>query len=83
MSERTIARKYSEITGCTPREMVEQHRLDAARHLLATSNSPLKTVSQKCGLGNESTCIRSFIKNYAIKPSEYRARFKPSQETEL
>lgn len=76
MSERTFARKYSEITGSTPSKMVEQLRLEAARHLLATSSTPLKTVASKCGLGNESTFIRSFIKNYSVTPKEYRERFK-------
>lgn len=76
MSERTFARKYSEITGSTPSKMVEQLRLEAARHLLVTSSAPLKTVASKCGLGNESTFIRSFVKNYAVTPREYRERFK-------
>ncbi|KPB94313.1 Transcriptional regulator [Pseudomonas syringae pv. maculicola] len=76
MSERTFARKYSEVTGSTPSKMVEQLRLEAARHLLVTSSAPLKTVASKCGLGNESTFIRSFVKNYAVTPREYRERFK-------
>ncbi|WP_187325970.1 AraC family transcriptional regulator, partial [Pseudomonas syringae group genomosp. 3] len=41
-----------------------------------TSSAPLKTVASKCGLGNESTFIRSFVKNYAVTPREYRERFK-------
>ena len=75
MSERTFTRKYSENTGKTPSKTVELLRLEAARHLLATSNSPLKKVAQSCGLGNESTFIRSFIKKFAVTPKEYRARF--------
>lgn len=77
MSDRTFARKYSEITGCTPSKMVEQLRLEAACHLLATSKSPLKTIASKCGLGEESTFIRSFIKKYSVTPKEYRERFRP------
>ena len=76
MSEITFARKYREITGCTPSKMVEQIRLEAACHLLITSRAPLKTVSNKCGLGDESTFIRSFIKKYSVTPKDYRERFK-------
>lgn len=78
MSERTFNRKYSENTGHTPSKMVELLRLEAARHLLATSNSPLKKIAQNCGLGNESTFIRSFIKKFSVTPKEYRDRFKSS-----
>lgn len=80
MSDRTFARKYSEVNGCTPSKMVEQIRLDAVRHLLATSNLPLKTIANKCGLGSEATLIRSFIKHYGVTPKEYRAHFKSSTE---
>ncbi|MNY41831.1 HTH-type transcriptional activator RhaS [compost metagenome] len=76
MSERTFARKYSEITGCTPSKMVEKIRLEAACQLLVTSKTPLKAIANKCGLGDESTFIRSFIKNYSVTPKEYRERFK-------
>ncbi|MDN4546747.1 GlxA family transcriptional regulator [Pseudomonas sp. C32] len=78
MSERTFARKYSEITGCTPSKMVEKIRLEAACQLLVTSKTPLKAIANKCGLGDESTFIRSFIKNYSVTPKEYRERFKSS-----
>ncbi|MCM2462793.1 MULTISPECIES: GlxA family transcriptional regulator [Pseudomonas] len=81
MSERTFARKYREANGCTPSKMVEQIRLEAARHMLVTSRTPLKTIAHKCGLGNEATLIRCFMKNYAVTPGEYRARFKSSEET--
>jgi transcriptional regulator GlxA family with amidase domain len=80
MSERTFARKYSEANGCTPSKMVEQIRLEAARHMLVTTRTPLKTIAKKCGVGNEATLIRSFIKNYTVTPGEYRARFKSSEE---
>lgn len=78
MSDRTFARKYREVTGYTPSKMVDQIRLEAARHMLVTSNAPLKTVATKCGLGNEATLIRSFIKSFSVTPGEYRARFKSS-----
>lgn len=79
MTERTFTRKYAESTGKTPSKMVELLRLEAARHLLVCSNSPLKIIAQNCGLGNESTLIRRFIKNFGTTPKEHRARFKSKQ----
>ncbi|QHF04304.1 helix-turn-helix domain-containing protein [Pseudomonas asturiensis] len=82
MSERTFVRKYRESTGRTPSKMVESIRLEAARHLLDTSDSPLKDIAQRCGMGSESTLIRRFIKTFRITPKEHRARFKsPHQST--
>lgn len=79
MSERSFTRKYRESTGHTPSKMIELLRLEAACHLLSTSNSPLKKVAQSCGLGNESTFIRSFIKKFSVTPKEYRTRFNARQ----
>lgn len=76
MSERTFTRKYSENTGHTPSKMVELLRLEAARYMLTTSNSPLKKIAQSCGLSSESTLIRSFTKKFSVTPKEYRDRFK-------
>ncbi|WP_279630136.1 GlxA family transcriptional regulator [Pseudomonas reidholzensis] len=75
MSERTFARRYTQQTGSTPSKMVESLRLDAVRHLLVTSNSPLKTIAKRCGVGSESTLIRRFIKTFGVTPGEYRVRF--------
>ncbi|WP_204123644.1 GlxA family transcriptional regulator [Pseudomonas sp. 008] len=79
MSERTFTRKYSEHIGKTPSKMVELLRLEAARHLLTYSNSPIKAIARHCGLGNQSTLIRRFVKNFGITPKEHRARFKSTQ----
>lgn len=79
MGERTFARRYTESTGRTPSKMVESLRLDAVRHLLVTSDSPLKSIAKSCGLGNESTLIRRFVKQVGVTPAAYRARFGSQQ----
>lgn len=77
MSERTFVRKYQAHTGHTPSKRVEALRLEEVRRLLVTSSSPLKTLAHRCGLGNESTLIRRFVKAFGITPAEHRARFGP------
>jgi len=76
MTERTFLRKYTADTGQTPSKMVELLRLDAARHLLITSNSPLKEIAYKSGLGSEATLVRRFIKAFGVTPKEHRAHFR-------
>lgn len=78
MTERTFIRKYTIETGLTPKKMVEQLRLDAARHLLVTSNKPLKEVACKTGFNNEATLIRRFTKAFGVTPREHREHFKAS-----
>ncbi|MBD8623407.1 GlxA family transcriptional regulator [Pseudomonas sp. CFBP 13727] len=82
MSERTFARKYREDSGFTPSKMVEKIRLEAVCHMLLTSRTPLKTIARKCGLSNEATLIRSFMKTYAVTPGEYRERFRSGEEAQ-
>ncbi|OLU16844.1 AraC family transcriptional regulator [Pseudomonas sp. PA1(2017)] len=78
MTERTFIRKYTAETGRTPKKMVEQLRLDAARHLLVTSNRPLKEVACKTGFNNEATLIRRFTKAFGVTPKEHREHFRAS-----
>lgn len=76
MSERTFIRKYTAEMGRTPGKMVELLRLDAARHLLVTTNKPLKDVASKSGFGNEATLIRRFVKAFGVTPSQHREHFR-------
>lgn len=78
MTERTFIRKYTVETGRTPKKMIEQLRLDAARHLLVTSNKPLKEVACKTGFNNEATLIRRFTKAFGVTPKEHREHFRAS-----
>lgn len=78
MTERAFVRRYTAETGCTPKKMVEQVRLDAARHLLVTSNRPLKEVACKSRFNNEATLIRRFTKAFGVTPKGHREHFRAS-----
>jgi transcriptional regulator GlxA family with amidase domain len=75
MSERSFSRHYSEATGLTPARAVERLRVEAARRLLSESRLPVKRISQRCGFGSEETMRRSFLRQLAATPQDYRARF--------
>jgi transcriptional regulator GlxA family with amidase domain len=76
MSERTFIRRYRTTTGQTPSKMVEKLRVDAVRHLLVSTDCPLKEIAYLTGLGHEASLIRKFWKFFGVTPNEYRQRFK-------
>jgi len=75
MSERNFSRRYLEATGRTPARAVEAMRIEAARRLLSESRLPAKRIAQRCGFGSEETMRRSFQRQLAVSPQNYRARF--------
>jgi len=78
MSERTFGRRYAQATGLTPAKAVERLRVEAARQLLSDSRLPMKRIALRCGFGSEETMRRSFLRQVAATPQDYRARFSPA-----
>lgn len=75
MSERSFLRHYRSHMGLTPARAVEKMRVEAACQLLATTRDPVKRIARRCGFGSEETMRRSFIRQMAVAPHDYRARF--------
>lgn len=75
MSERSFLRHYRAATGMTPARMVERLRVEAARRALAETRAPAKAIARRCGFGTEETMRRSFLRQIAVPPAAYRARF--------
>jgi transcriptional regulator GlxA family with amidase domain len=84
MSERSLLRHYRAKMGMTPARAVEKIRVEAACQLLATTADPVKRIARRCGFGSEETMRRSFFRQMAIAPNDYRARFSsPSPSRKL
>ena len=75
LSERSFVRHYTKLLRTTPARAVERMRVEAARGLLGTTGMPVKRVAQRCGFGSEETMRRSFLRQIAVTPQDYRARF--------
>jgi transcriptional regulator GlxA family with amidase domain len=75
MSERSLLRHYRTRVGMTPARAVEKMRVEAACLLLATTRDPVKRIAKRCGFGSEETMRRSFFRQIAIAPNDYRAHF--------
>jgi len=75
MSPRHFARVYVARRGLTPAKAVEAIRLDAARRLLESSQTRIKTVARQCGYRTEERMRVTFIRNLGISPRDFRERF--------
>jgi transcriptional regulator GlxA family with amidase domain len=75
MSPRSLSRWCRRHLDESPAELVRRLRLAEARRLLEETNLPLKKVTERTGLGDQSTLWRVFIHDLGLTPAEYRQRF--------
>lgn len=78
MSERHFLRVFAREIGCTPAVYVERVRVEAARHLLETTDEGVGPVAVRCGFGTAETMRRAFVRRLGVAPSDYRQRFATS-----
>ncbi|MGR9054042.1 MAG: GlxA family transcriptional regulator [Gammaproteobacteria bacterium] len=83
MSSRNFSRVFHAETGMAPAKFVEKARVDAARHLLATTKDPIETLAVKLGFKDTERMRKAFMRQLKISPSDYRARFSPRIEQVL
>lgn len=76
LSERHFARVFKQETGAGPGAYVEAARVEVARRLLETTDSPLDQVAATAGLGSVETLHRAFKRQLATTPAAYRRRFR-------
>lgn len=67
-----FCRRFKEITGDTFVEYVNKMRLDCARRLLVSSETPVIQICFDCGFSSIRHFNREFKMRYGISPSEYR-----------
>ncbi|MCB2185565.1 MAG: DJ-1/PfpI family protein [Deltaproteobacteria bacterium] len=75
MSPRNFARVFKSETGLTPNKYLETLRLDRAREIIAAGGDSLENIAQACGFGREEQLRRSFLRRFAVTPSQYRLHF--------
>lgn len=76
MSTRNFARVFQEETGMTPAKFVEKARVDAARHLLGSTEHRIDNIAVLAGFGDPERMRRAFLRNMGINPQDYRERFR-------
>jgi transcriptional regulator GlxA family with amidase domain len=80
MSPRNFSRVFRRELGQTPARHVERLRVDAARQILEESAVEYSDVAQRCGFGSVNAMRRSFLRVLKVVPSDYRKRFRATDE---
>jgi AraC family transcriptional activator FtrA len=75
MSVRTFLRRFTEATGTTPGEWLNDLRVDVAKQLLEEGQRSTKEVALAAGFGTVETLRHHFRKRVGLSPGEYREQF--------
>ncbi|MDR6924503.1 DJ-1/PfpI family protein [Pseudomonas sp. BE134] len=75
MSTRNFSRVFAKEAKITPAEFVERARVDAARVLLESTHSPLKTVAYQCGFRDAQHMRTVFNRRLGVTPWQFRRNF--------
>ncbi|HVZ34712.1 MAG TPA: GlxA family transcriptional regulator [Polyangiaceae bacterium] len=78
LSSRSLSRLCNEHFGESPAALVRRLRIDEARRLLEETALPLKEITARTGIGDESTFWRVFTRRLGVTPAAYRERFRIS-----
>jgi AraC-like DNA-binding protein len=65
---------FSEVCGLTPREYLEEYRINAAKRLLLTTQLPLGTVSEQCGFHTQQYLTVVFKTKVGCTPTRFRSQ---------
>ncbi|MFQ3555280.1 helix-turn-helix domain-containing protein [Streptomyces gramineus] len=75
MSRRTMQRRFREETGSSPIAWLVNARIDRARQLLETTDTPVERIGRLTGLGAPASVRAAFHRHLGTSPQEYRAMF--------
>lgn len=76
VSERTLHRHLTTLTGQSPARFVNRLRLERACSLLEQGRATaLKRVAQQSGFGSEYNLRRAFRQTLGVSPGDYQSRF--------
>jgi len=75
LAERSFQRRFKLATGMTPMEYTQTLRIEEAKHLLETTESPVEAVAEEVGYDDAAFFSRLFKRSVNLSPAQYRRRF--------
>jgi AraC-like DNA-binding protein len=76
MAANTFRKRFAKEVGVPPAKFRAQHRLDAAKSLLATSSMTCKEIAATAGFGSEFYFSSQFKQRTGMSPTQYRRHAK-------
>ena len=74
VSAPTLQRGFAKYVGCSPKQYLNQLRMNRALELLSENELSIKAISLSCGFADEKYFSRAFKKKYGCSPSQFRKR---------
>jgi transcriptional regulator GlxA family with amidase domain len=76
LSASHFARAFKASTGLPPHQWVMATRIEMARGILASSDTPLVEIAGMCGFADQSHFSRVFARIIGASPGAWRRRFR-------
>ena len=75
VTDRTLLRNFVSATGYTPKEYIQQVRIQKAREQIETTSMRIEQIALSVGYEDSSAFRKLFKKLTGLAPGEYRSRF--------
>jgi PAS domain S-box-containing protein len=75
-------RQFRKKFHTTPRAYLTNVRMNAACHLLVTTDLPISDISLQTGFYDQSHFSNQFVRHRGLPPSQYRTKYAQTQELE-
>lgn len=75
LSRRSLARRFMEATGNSPKEYIQRVKVEEARRMLEFGKETIQEIFYKIGYDDHATFRKIFKKYTGLLPGEYREKF--------
>jgi AraC family transcriptional regulator, transcriptional activator FtrA len=75
MSKRTFERRFHQATGMSPGKWLNAERIEAAKHILSTTDRPIEEIAETVGIGSAHALRHHFRRSVKLSPRRYRESF--------
>ncbi|WER50579.1 helix-turn-helix transcriptional regulator [Cupriavidus sp. WKF15] len=70
--EAALARRFAQLGGITPLELVNTLRMERAARLLRPDELSTAAVGERCGYASQAAFGRAFTQHFCVEPGAYR-----------
>lgn len=79
ISHSSLWRKFSKTLGVSPRQVIQQARIESIKHYLATTSMTLPRIAAATGFGYVANLSRAFKRTTGLTPGEFRRQCRATE----